>query len=454
MAIRKITFNSANVTAQNDSDFYNFLVGKNGILKGVRENAKATNNSNKITFQAGYVAIYGRLILIEKDTNITIPLTQNAKGYVVVSVNLALNNVELTYKEGSTNYPNLTQENLISNSSGVYELAICAYSKTTTSLTLDSNFTPEYINQKANNFYGKNNTGKMLKVGSDGYLELIDENTLFVDKAKKDANGKVINEEYAKKVNLDDHASNVENPHNVTKKQVGLEFVDNTSDANKPISILQQAKFEEISKDYNKKISDLSDNIDLEMQGKADLGIDGKIPTDQMPTTGIIMDSAKKDGEGNIIDATYETKTDATSKLNKAKDHTTTEVSNLKKYTDEQFKKINDNLIATVDCSHKYEITGNTGDEHGLAIDDQQMLIKKIQGHSRRKSLNLISFKPGTYAGVTLTYDNASGIYTFNGTSTGFSIPLKASLPQGTKVSFIAEAVSEQRQVLKMISVL
>ena len=99
-------------------------------------------------------------------------------------------------------------------------------------------------------------------------------------------------------------------------------------------------------------------------------------------------------------------------------------------------------ITATVDCSHKYEITGNTGDEHGLAIDDQQMLIKKIQGHSRRKSLNLISFKPGTYAGVTLTYDNASGIYTFNGTSTGFSIPLKASLPQGTKVSFIAEAVS------------
>ena len=46
-------------------------------------------------------------------------------------------------------------------------------------------------------------------------------------------------------------------------------------------------------------------------------------------------------------------------------------------------------ITATVDCSHKYEITGNTGDEHGLAIDNQQMLIKKIQGHSRRKSLNL-----------------------------------------------------------------
>ena len=99
-------------------------------------------------------------------------------------------------------------------------------------------------------------------------------------------------------------------------------------------------------------------------------------------------------------------------------------------------------ITATVDCSHKYEITGNTGDEHGLAIDDQQMLIKKIQGHSRRKSLNLFSLKPGTYAGVTLTYDSASGIYTFNGSSTGASILLNNSLPQGTKISFIAEVVS------------
>lgn len=104
------------------------------------------------------------------------------------------------------------------------------------------------------------------------------------------------------------------------------------------------------------------------------------------------------------VNDTFETKTDATSKLNKAKDHTTTEVSNLKKYTDEQFKKINDNLITTVDCSHKYEITGNTGDEHGLAIDDQQMLIKKIQGHSRRKSLNLIKIDKSNFILEENTY--------------------------------------------------
>ena len=40
--------------------------------------------------------------------------------------------------------------------------------------------------------------------------------------------------------NLDAHISNKENPHEVTKSQVGMSDVDNTSDANKPISTATQ----------------------------------------------------------------------------------------------------------------------------------------------------------------------------------------------------------------------
>ena len=36
------------------------------------------------------------------------------------------------------------------------------------------------------------------------------------------------------------HTSNTSNPHSVTKSQVGLGNVDNTSDANKPVSTAQQ----------------------------------------------------------------------------------------------------------------------------------------------------------------------------------------------------------------------
>ena len=44
---------------------------------------------------------------------------------------------------------------------------------------------------------------------------------------------------------LENHTSNKANPHNVTKKQVGLEFVDNTSDEDKPVSQLQSLAIEE-----------------------------------------------------------------------------------------------------------------------------------------------------------------------------------------------------------------
>ncbi|MBO7042953.1 hypothetical protein J6W34_00020 [bacterium] len=45
---------------------------------------------------------------------------------------------------------------------------------------------------------------------------------------------------YATITNLNAHTSNTSNPHNVTKAQVGLSNVDNTSDADKPVSTAQQ----------------------------------------------------------------------------------------------------------------------------------------------------------------------------------------------------------------------
>lgn len=45
---------------------------------------------------------------------------------------------------------------------------------------------------------------------------------------------------YATKTELTTHTENTSNPHNVTKEQVGLGNVDNTSDANKPVSTAQQ----------------------------------------------------------------------------------------------------------------------------------------------------------------------------------------------------------------------
>lgn len=46
------------------------------------------------------------------------------------------------------------------------------------------------------------------------------------------------------------HTNNTSNPHGVTKSQLGLSNVDNTTDANKPVSILQQ-----LALDNNKKVA-------------------------------------------------------------------------------------------------------------------------------------------------------------------------------------------------------
>lgn len=103
-------------------------------------------------------------------------------------------------------------------------------------------------------------------------------------------------------------------------------------------------------------------------------------------------------------------------------------------------------ITATVDCSHKYEITGNTGDEHGLAIDDQQMLIKKIQGHSRRKSLNLYKPDPFTESqlGVIITFKD--GIFNLNGTSSSNNYKAfysKVEVSQQTTFSFTCSSLKQ-----------
>lgn len=48
----------------------------------------------------------------------------------------------------------------------------------------------------------------------------------------------------AKIISYDNHLNNTNNPHNVTKSQLGLNNVDNTSDADKPVSTAQQTELD------------------------------------------------------------------------------------------------------------------------------------------------------------------------------------------------------------------
>ena len=101
-----------------------------------------------------------------------------------------------------------------------------------------------------------------------------------------------------------DHINNTNNPHSVTKSQLGLGNVDNTSDLNKPISTATQtalnAKYEKPSSGIPK--TDLASDVQTSL-GKADTAIQdisGKADKVSGATSG---DLAGLDSNGNLTDS-------------------------------------------------------------------------------------------------------------------------------------------------------
>ena len=101
----------------------------------------------------------------------------------------------------------------------------------------------------------------------------------------------------------------------------------------------------------------------------------------------------------------------------------------------EKIYKIKEGYVnLDVECDHEYEITGKTGHEYGVAIEDSQMLLKKIQGQTRRYSLNL--FNPTTIditgdKGISATTED--NILVLNGTaSDNVYINCPVNIPAGT----------------------
>lgn len=107
------------------------------------------------------------------------------------------------------------------------------------------------------------------------------------------------------KGNLDtafSHVSNVENPHTVTKAQVGLDNVDNTADVNKPISSATQTALS----------GKISSSLIGAASGVASLGTDGKVPTGQLPAI-YYVETATTGTTTSTTDITYLTFTPDTS---------------------------------------------------------------------------------------------------------------------------------------------
>lgn len=132
---------------------------------------------------------------------------------------------------------------------------------------------------------------------SGSYLDLFDLPHLGTA-SEKDIEFFTTKEEFTERTDeldqeISSHKENSNNPHNVTKDQVGLGNVDNTSDINKPVSSEQalaiaNAKAEAIEAANLHSDTHKVDKADLHMpNGVAILDSNGKLVVDQLPELSI-----------------------------------------------------------------------------------------------------------------------------------------------------------------------
>ena len=94
--------------------------------------------------------------------------------------------------------------------------------------------------------------------------------------------------------NLDNHESNTTNPHSVTKAQVGLGNVDNTSDNSKPVSTATQTALDTKQDTSEKGVANWYAGLDWT----------GKVPSSQLPDAGLWdMTKTTYDPQGIEADA-------------------------------------------------------------------------------------------------------------------------------------------------------
>ena len=145
MAVVKLTFDGANNTAKMDAFLCAFLTNyDNGIVDGLGDNLSYTILNGRITFKSGYVSVYGRRLYIEEGTYVNIALDSTKNGYVVLNIDTANNQANITTLEASSGWPTLTKDNLL-NGDGLYQLVLCAYQKTTSSITEYQGFSRDFI---------------------------------------------------------------------------------------------------------------------------------------------------------------------------------------------------------------------------------------------------------------------------------------------------------------------
>lgn len=117
--IRKLTFNAANVTSNDDSVLYKVLGAGDRILKG----CTITNSENEIYIGAGYISVYGRQLKVEGTETVEVPAAVVATPYSLV--------LEIDMDNDTQEFKAITSEPVqddISGGTGVYQMLLGTFS--------------------------------------------------------------------------------------------------------------------------------------------------------------------------------------------------------------------------------------------------------------------------------------------------------------------------------------
>ena len=110
-----------------------FLNGENGVSNNYKNGMKPTYSGSTVNIDSGAVCIQGRFL--EEDTSTSVQAgTNNAYCKLVVEIDLDKQNTESEFNQASykiitatSNYPALTQTNIVKNNSGIYQYELARF---------------------------------------------------------------------------------------------------------------------------------------------------------------------------------------------------------------------------------------------------------------------------------------------------------------------------------------
>lgn len=118
-----------------------FLNGRNGVSDNYKNGMSLSYSGSTVTVNSGAVCIQGRFL--EEDTSTPVSAgTDTAYCKLVIEIDLDKENTETEFNQASykivkstSNYPSLTQTNIVKNNSGVYQYELARFRTGTNGIT-------------------------------------------------------------------------------------------------------------------------------------------------------------------------------------------------------------------------------------------------------------------------------------------------------------------------------